>query len=136
MSQKISTILAVIIILLILSVPAIYLYFSLNGFKSVKNTGVVESNNTQKSQLSTLEEIESKIKTDYPETVSGVINFLGAGETFKATLTTDAGKVYTLWPVEPKSIYESFGAKDGVNIEVRAKSLDVTNLEWKSMKTF
>jgi len=136
MSKKISIILAVIIILLILSVPAIYLYFSLNGFKNIKSTEVVELNTTQTNQAPNMEEIESKIKADYPETVSGVINFLGTGETFKATLTTDAGKVYILWPIEPKSVYESFGAKDGARVEVRVKSLEVENLEWKSMKTF
>jgi hypothetical protein len=135
MSKKILITLSVVTILLIIFAGIIYWYFSSSNFKNIEIVNpVIEQNNSQVSNIPTVEEMVDKVNDEYPETVSGIINFSGAGASFKATLKTDAGKIYILWPIEPKSVYESFGVKDGVKIEVRAKSLESENLEWKLMK--
>ena len=74
------------------------------------------------------------IKKNYPEVITGVIKFFDKNNYFKATLKTDAGIEYILWPAQPKSVYESFGAKDGGRVQVNGKPLEDGKLNWALMK--
>ena len=76
----------------------------------------------------------TQTQKDYPILVQGTINFLDTKTLVKTTLTTADGKVYILSPAQPEVIYESFGVKNGQKVQVNAKSLDSTNLEWALMK--
>jgi len=51
----------------------------------------------------------------------------------KTTVKADDGKEYTLWPPQAKSIYESFGIKDGQRVEIQGRVNSQGNLEWGSM---
>jgi flagellar basal body-associated protein FliL len=135
MDKKILISLIVVIVLLVVIAIGIGVYY----FVFRGNTGFL-ANNTNNEQnpgeikILTPEQQDKKIEKEYAETVDGIINFLDKGEVLKTTLTTNAGKVYILSPAEPKSVYESLGAKDGKRVQVRAKSLSGDYLEWKMLK--
>lgn len=75
-----------------------------------------------------------EIKKNYPEVIIGVIKFFDTKNSFKATLKTDDGIEYILWPAQPKSVYESFGAKNGGKVQVNGKPLEDGKLNWALMK--
>ena len=77
-----------------------------------------------------LEEAEKQVNKDFPDTLTGTLEF-GANE--KATLKTST-KTYTFTPNQPKGIYESFGVKSGEKIEIRAKISQDNTINWALMK--
>jgi hypothetical protein len=75
-----------------------------------------------------------EINKNYPEVIMGVIKFFDTKNSFKATLKTDDGTEYILWPAQPKSVYESFGVKNGGKVQVNGKPLEGGKLRWALMK--
>jgi len=76
-----------------------------------------------------LEEAEKQVNKDFPDTLTGTLEF-GANE--KATLKTST-KTYTFTPNQPKGIYESFGVKDGDRVTVKCKILENNTIQLFSM---
>jgi hypothetical protein len=108
--------LVAIIIVIIIAIVCVY-YFMPNS----QNSAVAPNTSANIPPPPTPEEQLAQIKKDYPQVITGVINFLDTKTSLKTTLRTDDGTVYTLWPVQPESIYKSLGAKDGGRVEVQAK---------------
>jgi hypothetical protein len=133
MPKIMSIILLVAVIVVILSALGFYCYVAFFNH----NLGKFQPNKALpvKALPDPAKQMELILK-NYPEAASGTINFWYKGnELIKTTLKTDAGKIYTLWPFQPQSVYESFGAKNGKKVEVHAKSLINTDrLEWSLMK--
>lgn len=123
------TILAIIIIAV-----AIWIFSGSSPFPGPELTGQNPGSLTQKANEVTPQEQMAQIKKDYPLAVKGVINFLSAGKTNKATVKADDGKEYTLWPPQPASIYSSYGVKSGQKIEIQGKINSQGNLEWGAIK--
>ncbi len=136
--KKISTIVLILAIIVVLAAVGFYAYVYFHSNKDInapaKQIPVVKKNTVELKKLPTPEEQLEKIKNDYPEVVSGVINFLDKGDIFKTTIKIDTGKIYTLSPAQPASVYESLGAKNGHKVELRAKSLTGSSLEWSLMR--
>lgn len=82
----------------------------------------------KKIELSALE--LDKINKDFPDTVSGVISLLDSGSKIK----TKDGKEYSLWPLQPISIYKYMGLANGQSVEIQGKILDANRLQWRLIK--
>jgi len=95
------------------------------GGAEEKTEGVIE--------LTPAQQLE-KTKKDYPEVIQGIISFLDTKNSLKTTVKTDDGKEYILWPPQPKSVYESFGAKNNGRVEIQARFLEEGKLGWGLMK--
>lgn len=138
-SQKI--ILLIILILIVAAVLGIGIYYFFLNLRSViigpvNNIGLQQK--TQQKAQSPIPPDPAKqleeINRNYPEVITGVIKFFDAKNSFKATLKTDDGIEYILWPAQPKSVYESFGAKNGGKVQVNGKLLEGGKLGWALMK--
>lgn len=130
MPKSLKILLAIIIlILLIVICGAVYYFVSSGGFGIIKQNGASDKDVPQVTK----EQQEAQFRKDYPETITGVINFFDTEDSYKATLKTDDGKEYTLYPPQPKMIYESFSAKEGQRVEVWGKISKNGNLEWSIM---
>ena len=136
MEQRNLIILTVVLLVVAVGVGAgvYYFFFQVTPVALIIDQGNQENETKAKKPEITPEQEIEQINRDYPETVKGVINFLDKGAVLKSTIKTDDGKEYTLWPAEPKSVYESFGAQNGKRVEVKAKILENNRLEWKLMK--
>jgi len=137
MSKNVSMILLVAVIVLIVVILAVYFYFSIYQFRNLKITDVNENITptqlTKEEMLQKIEEEKQQIKKDFPEIIIGVIKLLDSETNYKATITTDDGKTYTLFPLQPKSIYKSLGIESGQKVQIRAKDLNEDKLEWAEM---
>lgn len=129
MSKKITFLIVGVIIVALLATVVIYL------FQSLQERG---DNGPEGGILGQLEfdpiEHLGQIKRDYPEVVRGVIVFLDTKNSLKTTVKADDGKEYVLWPAQPKSVYESFGAKDGGRVELQGRFPGGGKLEWGLIK--
>ena len=67
-----------------------------------------------------------------PDTISGVISVSATTKT--ATLKDSSGKIYTLWPSQPKAAFDYLKAKDGQRVQVSGKILDSNVLYWFYIK--
>ena len=74
------------------------------------------------------------INTNYPQVITGTIQFLDVKNVFKTTLKTADGTVYTLWPAQPEAVYKSFGATNGGKVQLNGKPLKDGKLSWILMK--
>jgi hypothetical protein len=123
MANKI--IILIIVISLILIVGGIGIFFlfstgfSFSGFNPIENQA-----NNQGSDNSEQVSIDELLEKEYSEKIQGTINFFDQGNNYNPAITTDDGKQYIIWPSEVKSIYESFGAKDGGRVEIWGKFTD------------
>lgn len=134
MSQKNLIMVGIILIVIIIFV-AVISYFVLSSPSTGTPAVGIKSTVGQKAVVPpTLDQYQAQIKKDFPTVISGVINFLDATGALKTTVKTDDGKIYTLMPGQPKSVYESFGAKNGGRVEIQAKVLDNLQINWGAMK--
>lgn len=131
MSKVSVIILAIISAILIVFLAGIY-YFIISSQN--KNYQPQETTNNEESEVLTQEQQMAQIRKDYPETITGVINFLDAKDFYKTIIKTSAGKEYALYPVQQKSVYESIGIKNGQRVEIWARFKDQENLEWGIIK--
>jgi len=129
MLKSFKIILVAILILAVIICGVIFWFVSSGNFSIWKNSLSKEKEVPQVTQ----EQQTKQLRKDYPKTIIGVINFLDTKSDYKSTLKTDDGKVYTLYPPQPKIIYESFGAKDGQRVEVWGRFSKQGNLEWSKM---
>lgn len=74
------------------------------------------------------------VKQKYPQVITGTIRFFDANGSYKTTIKAADGTEYTLQPAQPKSIYESYGVKNGGRVQVSAKVLAGNKIEWALMK--
>lgn len=137
-NKKIIIIVATVVVLII---AGIGIYYLINpNFNFTKNVASQDGNITGNSKnvpvvkTPTLEEANAQNKTNYPDTITGVINFLDNGGVIKTTVKTADGKEYTLSPNQPKIIYESFGAKNGSTVQVQGKIIDNNTLNFLTLK--
>lgn len=132
--------LILIIALVVLIVVAGGIYFLIYSRSEQKNYDNVQNSMERarkeiaQIKVPSKEDQLAQIKKDYPETITGILNFFDTTTTFKATIKTDAGKIYTLWPAQPKDIYESFGVREGQRVEIWGKTNSQGNLEWGDIK--
>jgi len=134
-NKKIIIIISIAVVILVLCAAGISLYY----FMSKNNTTGLngENNNGTPGVPKTPEEAEytqEMQKEDYPEVITGTIKFLDSANTYKSTLTTSDGKVYTLSPDQPSSIYGSFGAKNGGKVKIQGRYKD-DKIEWTVMES-
>ena len=61
-----------------------------------------------------------KIKKDYPEVITGLINMTGK----KDILLADDGKQYLMVPFVPQPMYEYQGIKDGQKVSISLNQSD------------
>jgi hypothetical protein len=123
-------IIVVAIILVIIAIVCVY-YF----MPKEQNYTFVPNTSVKAPPAPTPEEQLAQIKKDYPQVITGIIKFLDTNTSIKSTVTTSEGAVYTLWPNQPKSIYQSFGAKDGGRVEIQAKIVNNGQfISWGIMK--
>jgi hypothetical protein len=128
--------LIIILVILIAALAGIYYFIFLNP-QNMPESLAPQQNNAQ-SQLEkkpTVEEQAIQIKKDYPLVVRGIISFLDNKGSFKTTVKSDDGKIYTLWPAEPSSVYGTFKVKSGGRVEIQGRVNNQGNLEWGSMKS-
>ena len=133
--QAKNLILAVIILFVIIVIGFSIYYFTSqpqNPAVSVVGTKTIAKPAAAPPLLSP-EQQQEQIKKDYPETITGVINFLDVKTFFKTTIKTDDGKIHELSPAQPKSVYESFGAKQGGKVQLQGRFLANGNIEWATM---
>jgi uncharacterized protein YdeI (BOF family) len=138
MSKKIIIITLLIILVIILG-AAIY-YAMQHG--STPTPGNNQPNNPvsqntapqPQHKVPTVAEQVAQINKDYPETITGTINFLDKGINYKTTITADGGKEYIVSPPQSESIYKSMGLKDGQRVEVQGKINDQGNLILGTLK--
>ena len=76
----------------------------------------------------------AQVEKDYPVVITGTINFLDKGVAIKSTVKTNDNKTYILSPNQPKAIYESFGVKNGVKVQIQGKIMQNNELSWITMK--
>lgn len=125
MEQK--NIISIIAIVVILLVAAGFIAMSVYV---AKPKPIVNVNQEQTQQDAKKQQALEAIKKDFPDNVKGVITFSGKDITVK----TADGKVYTLWPPQPKSIYEGMGIKSGQQVEIQGKFLENNRLQWAIIK--
>jgi flagellar basal body-associated protein FliL len=138
--QKKKIVLLIILILFVavlLGVGIYYFFYILHG--AITGPGVHSAQKVAPKKLhspnsSTPADQSKIINKNYPEIITGVIKFLDTKDFFKTTLTTDSGTEYVLWPAQPESVYESFGAKNSGRIQVNGKPLEGGKLSWALMK--
>lgn len=94
----------------------------------------VSQNNNLAPKLPDPEEQLEKIKQEKPEIITGIIKFLDTKSVFKTTITSADGKTYILYPAQPKSIYESYGVKNGQKVQINAKLLENGQIEWALLR--
>lgn len=81
-----------------------------------------------------LQEDQEAINRRFPDIIKGIIKFFDKDSVFKTTLTTSDGKSYTLYPNQPKNIYqEIYGAKNGGMVEIKGK-IEGNLIKWTTMK--
>ena len=131
MTNKSLIIIIILIIVVALGV-GVYLYFFHSPASVTNKDGGEEK--TEIPITMTFEEQIEQTKKDYPEVIRGVINFLDTKNSLKTIIKTDNGKEYVLWPAQPKSVYESFGAKNNGRVEIQGRYLDTDKIEWGIMK--
>lgn len=127
----------VLVVLIVIAGGAYYLIYSKPGQKNSDNVqNSIEQARRELAQIKvpSKEDQLAQIKKEYPETITGILNFFDTATTFKATIKTDTGKIYILWPAQPKDIYESFGVKEGQKVEVWGKTNSQGNFEWGNIK--
>jgi hypothetical protein len=139
--EKRIIILLIVLFLAIAASLGISVYYFLSVPKSVKPAPVTATNvpvkSRQKPLLFTPPDLAKQleeINKNYPEIITGVIKFLDTKNSFKTTLTTDSGMVYTLWPSQPEVVYQSFGAKNNGKVQVNGKPLGNGMLSWALMR--
>lgn len=136
MSKK-ETIISAIIIFVIIGIIIGGYYFVPYLQKSTNisdvNTKTPEGK-TEAITPPTAEQQSAQIKKDYPEVIQGTISFFDTKNLLKTTIKTSDGKEYMLWPAQPKSVYESFGAKNGGRVEIQGRFSKDGNIEWGLMK--
>lgn len=135
--------LIIIILVIIIAIAGgiYYIVFVLNGVKAPSGDARLQARLQARMQQiaqappppDPAKQLET-IQKNYPEIITGTIRFFDTKNSFKATLTTDAGIEYLLWQAQPKAIYESFGAKNGGKVQVNGKPLDGGKLSWALMK--
>lgn len=135
MSGKLAVLIIIFFIVVAGAIIGLYYYGFFISQPAGQNNQPADNNNNANLPPAPdpAKELE-KIKNDYPEEIQGTITFFDKGNVFKTTLTTDDGKVYTLMPAQPKSVYESFGAKNGGEIKLRAKLLEDNKINWALME--
>lgn len=135
MNKKTSVLIVVLVILILVIILGIIFILPLFQYKSPLPvaTGNSASQSVPKTPLTPAQQLE-QIQKNYPEIITGVINFLDTKNSYKTTITADDGKQYTLWPPQPESIYESFGAENGGKVQVNGKPLTGNMLSWALMK--
>ena len=134
--QNKSLILIVVIVLIVIVATTLGFFYVKSGYKNpitIATKGIVD-NTAKVKAVPTLQQQSAQIKKDYPQTISGIINFLDTKNTHKTTIKTSDGKEYTLWPLQPTSIYESLGVKNGQKVEIQGKLNSQGNLEWATIK--
>ena len=128
---KIPKILIAIIILITAVVIGFGIYcFIFKPFAAKKNLPAQKINNNAELPKITAEQQAVEIKKDYPQIIDGTINFFNTKKSYKATIKTDDGKQYILWPPQPESIYWSFGVKNGQRVEIQGRLNSQGNFEW------
>lgn len=137
MSKKNLIMAGIIILVIIVAVAAVYYFVSQQP--KIPGTAPIVGNNTITPKpvavkLPDINQQEAQIKIDYPQVIDGVITFLDAGTVLKTTIKATDGKVYELYPAQPESVYMSFGAKNGGQVEIQGKVLDAGKLSWGAMK--
>ncbi len=135
MEKKFLILLIAAVILVILVVLGVIVYSPQFLSKTISNlSGVngVEENKIMAPPDPT--KILKQGKKDYPEIIKGVISFLDTKGLFKTVVKVDGGKEYTIWPAEPKSVYESLGVKNGGRVEIQGRFSQDGNIEWFLMK--
>lgn len=144
MSKK-SLIISVVIIFIIIA-GAIGAYYFVLYTQNITNVPVVSIKSTDKKSdtkppppppapsAPTVAQQLEQIKKNYPEVITGIINFLDTKNSLKTTVKTNDGKVYILWPAQPESVYRSFGVKNGGRVEIQGKVLENGMLGWGTMK--
>lgn len=126
-----------LLILLLVAIAALVgIYYGVLYVKKVTNIPIADVNLTSKKTETppTKEQQLAQIKKNYPEIVTGIINFLDTKTSIKTTIKTDDGKEYILWPAQPKSIYMAFGVENGGRVEIQAKIPENGRLEWGLIK--
>ncbi|MGD0577111.1 MAG: hypothetical protein ABSA74_03500 [Candidatus Staskawiczbacteria bacterium] len=129
---------AIILIVVILAGIGVYYFVFFNRAPApvaVKNNflPVRKTNKIPAAKPITPEEQAAEIQKDYPQKIIGVINFLDTKTSYKATIKTDGGEIYTLWPPQPEAIYGSIGVKNGQRVSVQGKIDNQVNLEWATI---
>ena len=100
----------ILLIALIILVAVVGVYAYLQG------TRILGLSDEEKAK----EEEERLVEERYPDVVKGIINFAEN----KITIKTDDGKEYSLWPTQPRVIYERQGITNGQQVEIRGKILE------------
>ena len=136
MSQK-NLITLIAIVILVIIIAALGIYYLASSPQSAYTPVTLKQNAPGKIVVvpPTPAQQADQVKKDYPEVITGTINFLDTGSSLKTTVKTDDGKVYILSPGQPESIYKSFGAKDGGRVQIQGKVLQNGELAWGSMKS-
>jgi hypothetical protein len=123
--------LIIILVIAVAIISAITIYYPFQHI-APKSAGLKKE--TIEPPTITFEQQMNQIKKDFPEVITGTIHFLDTKNSLKTTIKTDDGKEYTLWPSQPESVYESFGAKDGGKVEIQAKAPQDGKVQWELMK--
>ncbi len=133
----------IVIVILILIAVGVGIYYLVNDNFNLPKTATNQVKNgaknatpppPQKVKQLTPEEITAQNNKNYPETITGTINFSGKGSTVKATIKTSDGKEYTISPDQPEAIYGSFGVKNGDKVQIQGRFTQDNKIEWVSMK--
>jgi len=126
MDKKI--IILIIILLLVLCGIGGWIYYLIlvKSYNIVQNQNGATSEN-QGAKVPTAEEFWEQAAVDYPEMITGIINFQVGN---KATIKTEDEKTYTFSPDQPKGVYEGYGATEGSIVKVQARFIDGNKIEW------
>jgi hypothetical protein len=129
MDKKTIILIAVVSILILAAVGSlVFVLMNKNSEGSLPGPKVSENGEIIYEQVP-LEEAEKQVNKDFPDTLTGTLEF-GAND--KATLKTST-KTYTFTPDQPKGIYESFGVEEGDRVTVKCKILDNNTIQLFSM---
>lgn len=106
MSKVVIASLAIILIILA-AATGVYIY--------LKEKGPIELSDEEKAK----EEEEKLIQEKYPDIIKGIVIFSEE----RITIKTEENQEYSLWPVQPRVVYERQGISDGQQVEIRGRIL-------------